>query len=471
MRPTSSTLLRQFGVSDTTTIEKLQSLATRSSVPKDTLTRSAREELSADTFELGASPDFRGLAEACASEKLTRFKKVQEMVGSRRASDLLPPEKRQFDDLMTDVAELEAIGKAASDLMGVGIVGEHGRHVDSDPFGGDVRTAGSGDVLRRSDTFTAWLRRNGHSDGHRSDVGVADLFRAAAGIRSLNEGTGSAGGYLVPTPLSARIIDMARARSRVVEAGALTVPMESQTLKVAKVVSDPTPAWRNELASIAEDEGELGQVTLTARSLSFICRMSMEALEDAVGLEEIAKQSMAAAMALEIDRVAMYGTGTAPEPRGIRNAAGISVLSPFGTAGTAASLPTDYDPLLTAEYTLAQSNMAAGAAIMHPRTELRFSTLKDTTGQPLRKPEKLQSLPMLPTTQVPINRPLGAASDTSDIIVGDFSHLMIGIRTQLQIRPLVERYADTGEIGFLAWWRGDVQVARGEAFVVSQGYR
>jgi HK97 family phage major capsid protein len=43
------------------------------------------------------------------------------------------------------------------------------------------------------------------------------------------------------------------------------------------------------------------------------------------------------------------------------------------------------------------------------------------------------------------------------------------VRTSLQIQVLDQRYADYGQIGFLAWWRGDVVVGRAKAFDVTSG--
>jgi HK97 family phage major capsid protein len=37
---------------------------------------------------------------------------------------------------------------------------------------------------------------------------------------------------------------------------------------------------------------------------------------------------------------------------------------------------------------------------------------------------------------------------------------MIGLRTDLQIQVLQERFAEIGQIGFIAWMRADVALAR-----------
>ena len=51
----------------------------------------------------------------------------------------------------------------------------------------------------------------------------------------------------------------------------------------------------------------------------------------------------------------------------------------------------------------------------------------------------------------------------TDLFCGDFSQVLIGQRMDLNVRVLTERYAELGQVGILAYWRGDVQVARPKA--------
>lgn len=53
----------------------------------------------------------------------------------------------------------------------------------------------------------------------------------------------------------------------------------------------------------------------------------------------------------------------------------------------------------------------------------------------------------------------------------DWSHLWLGIRTELQLGTLMERYADVGQIVFLIWLRADVQLTQPAAFNVIAGVR
>ncbi len=166
----------------------------------------------------------------------------------------------------------------------------------------------------------------------------------------------------------------------------------------------------------------------------------------------------------ERDSACLYGT--APEPRGIRNTTGINTVS-MGANGAAL---TNYDPLVDAVGVLADNNHCATAAVFSPRSARALGKLKDTTGQPLQPPEILSDLRRYMTGQVLNTQTQGTASGTaSDIFVGDWRELLVGIRTTFSVQVLNERYADTGSIGLLAWFRADVLVTRPKAFAVVQG--
>ena len=53
---------------------------------------------------------------------------------------------------------------------------------------------------------------------------------------------------------------------------------------------------------------------------------------------------------------------------------------------------------------------------------------------------------------------------TSEIILGDFSNLYIGIRTALRVEVLRETFAGNFQYGFLAFLRADVAAVHEEAF-------
>jgi len=284
--------------------------------------------------------------------------------------------------------------------------------------------------------------------------------------RALLEGTDSAGGYTVPTFLAANIIDNIRAQAVCVKAGARTVPMPSPTFNIAKVTGDPQASWRGEGDPLASDDAVFGRVQFIARALSCVVKVSRELLEDSANLDQLLPGVFAKAIALEVDRVALVGSGTPPEPQGLSNAG-------LGSVDLAGAGLDSYDPVIDAIQLLRAANAGEPtAAIMNPRTLTTFDKLKDNTNQPLRRPPSIERLPFLSTTQIPINLPTGSpvTNDGSLIFVGDFAQMLLGVRTELRIEVLRERYmADEGMYAFLCWFRGDVQLAHDESFAIVEG--
>jgi HK97 family phage major capsid protein len=279
--------------------------------------------------------------------------------------------------------------------------------------------------------------------------------------KALSEGTDSAGGYSVPVHIAAQVIDLLRARSHIFSAGARTVPLHTEKANIVKVASDPVAAWRLENASVATSDPTFASVSFQARSLAVLVKVSRELLEDSINIEQALTMALASALGGELDRVALIGSGTAPEPRGLVNTSGIGSVS-MGTNGAAI---TSYANLLTAAQTISDANaMEPTAAIMAPRTRFALAGLADTTGQPLRRPDVLERLKFLATTKLPVDETQGTAENASTLVMGDFAQLMVGVRSSLRIEVLRELFAQNHQYGFVAHLRADVAVAQPGAF-------
>lgn len=322
--------------------------------------------------------------------------------------------------------------------------------------------------LTREQRMADWARERSNVADEYRGLSLGGYFRAMtlgaktdAERRALSEGTDSAGGYTVPDILSAQLIDLLRARTVAITAGARTIPLTSDTNYIAKVAADPTPAWRAEAATIAESDPTFGRVTLTPRSLAVIVKVSRELLEDSLNLQTELPRVIAAAMAVELDRVAFFGTGTAPQPRGIVNTTGVNTI-----AHNAAL--SDFSPLVSARTKVLEANAAGVTAfVMSPRDEGNLANLKDSTAQPLRQPKAIEDMPFLTSTSFPTNG--GVGLNESTIVTGHFPHLLIGIRNNIRVEILRERYADTHQYGFVAHMRADVAVEHGAAFTTVTG--
>ena len=207
-------------------------------------------------------------------------------------------------------------------------------------------------------------------------------------------------------------------------------------------------------------------MTFQPRTLVSLVKASRELLEDSINAEEALLNAFAQALALEVDRVGLLGDGSAGEPLGVANTSGIGDVD-MGGNGTALAT---YAPFVNVCYQLTQDNASEPTAfIMNPRTYTEAANLLDSQNQPMQKPEAIAGIPMLQTTQVPITDTQGSATDASKVYAGYWPDLVWGVRHELQIEILREKYSDTFEYGFLVHLRGDWAVRHAESFATITG--
>jgi HK97 family phage major capsid protein len=340
-------------------------------------------------------------------------------------------------------------------------------------------------VLTREQSMYEWCRTRGMFEEGDDALSfdrymrglVTGRWDGAVLERQLAEGTIGAGGALVPSPLSSRVIDLARNQTRVMQAGATTVPMTSNTLALARVVTEGSPAWKTENAAITAADMTFDRVTLTTRTMVRLIKLSLELFEDAdPSSSDVIARSFAGQVANELDRAALVGSGTPPEPRGILNQSGVTLLA-HGTNGSVIGSPPaagtmGWEFLVDGIGAVRNANFEPNAQILAPRTTQSLAKLRDTTNQYIAPPSYLEGIPRLTTKQVPINITVGSSTDTSYVFTGDWSNCLIGIRTDFRLVPLRERFlADNLQVGFLAYLRADVQLAQPAAFAVDTGVR
>jgi len=241
-----------------------------------------------------------------------------------------------------------------------------------------------------------------------------------------------------------------------------------KTLTTAAIASIPTAAWRAESGAIAESDPTFRSILTTPQSLSFRFRVSRELLNDAPMMEQALETVIAQAMARTLDRTGLRGSGTAPEPRGLRFTPGVTLKAsgPNGFAGPG------WDTIMSAYMDiLALDCPAPNAVIMSPRSWSRLFGATDTTGQPLQAPEPLRGLQYLVTSQIPNNIVTGTNNDTSEIYVGNFSLCNWMMREEVTIQRLDEAHATTGEVGFVGHVRADFSVFYPAGFAAVTGLR
>lgn len=374
-------------------------------------------------------------------------------------------EAEKADKLMQDAYVLRARADALEEASGYkGLVALHESAYQRD---GDLLGYGNGQPSTERASATGYTLRSGETFVSRAgsykgpDLGT--ILRGAANLGGREERdavsglTGANGEVVIPSYVSAQILDRAMEQSALVRAGASRVRMLARTHVVPRISSDPTLSWRAELGTVAEDkEPGIDAATLTAKSLSGVAVVSMEALEDASGLGNAVEASLARAVAKAIDAAALAeSTGSnAPVALQLDNAinTGVRTWTP-----SAADLPVMWGELA------AQSGMDMSWVIA-PYADVAtiMAEQASTAGSWLGLP------PLLPDLRLIGSAALDA--DSANVLAGaGAGSIAIGSIGELRITVLRERYAVNqsytsgtttadigGAVGFMVWWRGDV---------------
>lgn len=287
--------------------------------------------------------------------------------------------------------------------------------------------------------------------------------------RALSLGTPSAGGYTVPASLWADWIDLARANMVCSQAGAVVIPMDSATLQLAKLDSEPAIEWKSENSDFTPADHTFDRVLFTAKTAGVLVKASEELIQDSSNAADMIDNALRSKAAAEMDRVMLAGSGSGAQPTGIR------YTNNVGAVYLPGAYASNYDPYVDAVLAVRAANFEPGAVIMAPRTAAQLGKLKDSTNQPMLPPADYANLRKFTTTGIPVNlESEGSPSvqNTSYAIVGDFKNAAWGVR--LNPTLLVSREAGDQVNGamraYQIWirlvFRVDVQIFRPAAFAI-----
>jgi HK97 family phage major capsid protein len=339
--------------------------------------------------------------------------------------------------------------------------------------GGDFSGEGEVRFLTREQRLTDLAPR-----GERFDIGkgirgklTGNWKNAESEKRALMESGDTQGGFLIPELVSAQVIDYARNNSVVMQAGTVTIPMDGPDLRICKLSGDPVGHWRGEGVAIVEDDAmAFESVTLRARTLGCLIRCSVELMEDSPNFGQLVQSTMAKAMAVEVDRVALVGIGAAEEPLGVYEVLSGAQVRDMGAA--AGHALTGYDDMSIACRMVMDYNGTPSSVIMSPREWGYLDVLKDGEGNYLlQPPESWKSLKKLVTSQIPKNQIWGSAQNGSFAVVGDWTGCFFGTRRQITLE--ISRVAGDAfsklQVFIRAYLRADFAFVRPQHLVVIKG--
>jgi HK97 family phage major capsid protein len=324
----------------------------------------------------------------------------------------------------------------------------------------DAKTGHAIPVLGKEHRFADHVRGD-------QRISAADYFSGITGgpvapeVRdAMATNVDTAGGFMVPMHISAEVIDLLRAKSVCIKAGARSFPMAAQNVRVCRIDEDPVASWVPENSLIPETSMAIGAVEFFAHKLTTLIKVSRELLQDASAAQSVIMSAISTAMAGELDSACLVGDGVG-KPLGITLNPNINTYS-LGANGATLS---GFSDLLQGISAIANQNgPLPNVAVMSPRTMVGYSLILDGEGNPLLKPDLVKNLVFLDSTKMPVNEVKGSASNCSSIVLGGFNSLVIGIRSELQIQVLNERFADYGQVGFLCTMRADSALYQPKAF-------
>jgi len=184
-----------------------------------------------------------------------------------------------------------------------------------------------------------------------------DVLAGGSWRRDLSVGTATAGQELVATDLLAgSFIDVLRNLSVVFKTGARPLTGLVGNVAIPRKTAGSTAGWiATEGGDVSQSEPTFDQVIMSPKTLGAYGEITRNLLlQSSLAIENLVRQDLAAGVALEIDRAALYGSAASGEPRGVRNQTGINQPTAF-----AAAVPTR-EEIVAMESAVAVDNALMG---------------------------------------------------------------------------------------------------------------
>ncbi len=347
------------------------------------------------------------------------------------------------DDLTGErLEQWEALQTELADLKGKEVRAKQRDELDRKAPGNSVKEAGQDGTAwaltpeqRMADYVKATTGQSaeGLSVGRAVRAALTGNWKDAQGEhRAMGSGVNTTGGFFIPDPVSANVIDLARNASVLSNAGALTIPVTGNNMTIVRVVTDPTASWRGEGATIGESDASFDAILLVPSSLAALCRMNAELMDDAPNFAAQLDSQLAAALALKLDYAELFGSGSNAEPRGLRTATSVNESS----MGTNGGTPADYDKFLDLIRDVELANGAPSTLIWSARTKNTLG--KIVTGitsdkTKLAAPADFAALRKLVSNQVSVTETQGSNNASSTAFLGGFENMAIAVRQNLTI--------------------------------------
>jgi len=294
-----------------------------------------------------------------------------------------------------------------------------------------------------------------------SEAAAAKLGRSSRGItipmdvmtRDLNVGTATAGGNLVETELdSGNFIDLLRNASALNQAGATVLTGLTGNVNIPRQSGAATAYWVAESGSPTESQQTIDQISLTPKTCGAFTDYSRKLMiQSSIDVENMVRNDLAQVLALEIDRVGLYGSGSSNQPLGLKDTTGVL------TEDFAADTPT-FTEVVALESDVSGANALLGSPVYLMNSAMRGS---------LKTKAKDAGSGLFVMEGGLVNGYEGVLSNqvaSGDLWFGNFADLIIGYFSGLDI--MVDPYtgSTSGTVRVVALQDVDIAVRHPESF-------
>jgi|GEM_PF-162326 len=411
--------------------------------------------------EMENTPDLEVIRSKAAEAERTRIAAINAL-----------GEKHQMQDLARELIDggrtLDEARAAVLEKLGSQTVEQPIRSADI-----TANDVGLSDKETRSFSFVRalnYLANPGDASARRAaefeiEVGKAasqKYERASNGIvipnevlrRDLVVGTPSAGGNLVADELlSGSFIDLLRNRLALAQAGVTMLTGLQGNISIPRQTSAATAYWVGENSSPTESQQAIDQVNMTPKTVGAYVDYSRRLLlQSSIDVEGMVRNDLARVIALELDRAAIYGTGSSNQPLGLVNTTGIGsqTITTYGTFAEYIGMETD----------VASANADAGSMRYIINAAARGalkSTAKSASAVAagfVFEDGEINGYPAIVSNQLTNN----------DALFGDFSMMIMGMWSGLDLTVDPYAGATAGTVRIIALQDVDVAVKQPSAF-------
>ncbi len=412
-----------------------------------------------------------------AQEKAIREARSLSERADKEKRDMSAEEREQFDKLVTAV---EDHSKQLDELAAQRDDEPDDEERDDEPGSDDKEEKDEQERKERSsrlDRLDAQLR--GRSTGRISRLRMGDdgtdfrsekkylkayrhWLKTGYETRDLSLGTNSAGGYLVtPTKLADDIVIAINNLVFIRQMANITRLTDAKSLGNPQLTADVQDiTWGDEVTvSAADSTMTFGRRDLTPIMATNLVKASYRELQASPRAEDVIRQRIALSFAYGEEKQYLTGDGSG-HPLGVFVASASGISTGRDVTATGASHSIAADDVRNMQMAIAQQYQDADTFVwvLHRDAVKQVWKLKDGQGQWMWQQNGYMNgmtgkrSPTLDGIRVCQSEyaPNTFSTNAYIAVLGDFSYYRIAETMDMEIQRLVELYAATGQIGFLA---------------------